>query len=176
VVSRDIVHKSDIGGVLLGVAPADAAAGFSKLLRTVADAAPAAKLDGILVEAMVPAGREAIVGGHRDPSFGPTVMFGLGGVLVEVFRDVVFRLAPIARPVAAEMIRGIRAASLFAGVRGAPPIDYRAVEDVLLRVSQLLVDCPAVVELDLNPVVVTERGAVVADARVMVQSMTAPTH
>ncbi len=168
IVSPAIVHKSDIGGVLLGVVGNDAVAnGFEQIVGAARRAVPGAEITGILVQEMVPPGREMIVGGNRDPSFGPMLMFGLGGVFVEVLQDVVFRMPPIARSQAREMIEGIRAAKLLAGVRGQPPVDYRAVEDVLLRVSQLLVDFPEIAELDLNPLVTSAEGAIAADARVL---------
>ncbi|MGE0442223.1 MAG: acetate--CoA ligase family protein [Gemmatimonadales bacterium] len=168
IVAPAIVHKSDVGGVRLGVEGAAAVrAAYQDIETAVRRAEPEAAIDGILVQAMVPPGRETIVGGTRDPSFGPMLMFGLGGIFVEVMRDVVFRMAPIARSQASEMALGLRATKLLKGVRGQPPVDFRAIEDVLLRVSQLLVDHPSIAELDLNPLVTSPEGAVAADARVV---------
>lgn len=169
VVAPAIVHKSDVGGVVLGLRGAEAArAAYARILDAVADRAPGARVDGVLVQAMAPAGRETIVGGSRDPSFGPMLMFGLGGIYVEVWRDVVFRMAPVARSEAREMIDSIKAVRLLTGVRGQPPVDRRAIEDVLLRVSQLLEDFPAIRELDINPLMTYPDGALAADARVVV--------
>jgi acetyltransferase len=119
---------------------------------------------------MVSGGRELIVGMTRDPSVGALLMFGLGGTLVEVLHDVVFRLAPISRLDAADMIRGIRSFRLLEGVRGAPPANLSALEDVLLRVSRLVTDFPEIVELDVNPVLAFADRAIAVDARVMLNS------
>ena len=168
IVAPSIVHKSDVGGVLLSLeGDGEARAGFDQIIASVKAKAPEAEVTGVLVQPMVAPGREMIVGGARDSSFGPMLMFGLGGVFVEVMRDVVFRMAPVARTQAAEMIHGLRADRLLAGVRGQPPVDYRAIEDVLLRVSQLLVDFPEIRELDINPLVTYPDGAIAADARVV---------
>jgi acetyl coenzyme A synthetase (ADP forming)-like protein len=167
VVSPEISHKTDVGGVMLDVAPEEAAAAFGRMLASVGKAAPTARIEGVLVQRMVAGGREAIVGGSRDPAFGPMLMFGLGGTLVEVFQDVVFRMPPISRDQAGEMIRGIRAAKLFSGVRGALPIDYRALEDVLLRAAQLLDDHPEIIEMDVNPLMLSPDGVIAADGRIV---------
>lgn len=168
VVAPAIVHKTDVDGVLLGLRGAEAArSGFRRIIETVRERAPGAAITGVLVQAMAPPGRETIVGGSRDPSFGPILMFGLGGIFVEVWRDVGFRMAPVARSEAREMIVGLRAAKLLAGVRGQRPISYRAVEDVLLRVSQLLEDFPEIAELDVNPLMTYPDGVIAADARVV---------
>ena len=115
-------------------------------------------------------GREVIAGVTRDPSFGPLVMVGLGGIFVEVLRDVVFRVAPIARQDAAEMIAGLRGARLLDAVRGAPPADRRAIEDVLLRLSRLAGDFPEISELDVNPLLAFPDRAVAVDGRVLLSS------
>ncbi len=167
IVAPTIIHKSDVGGVVLGVPPEAVAEGASRMIATVKERVPGAAIAGVLVQEMLPTGRETIVGGTRDPSFGPMVMFGLGGIFVEVLSDVVFRMAPIARAQAADMVTGLRGAKLLTGVRGHPPVDQRALEDVLLRVSQLLVDFPAIAELDLNPLMAYPERAVAADARVV---------
>jgi acetyltransferase len=128
---------------------------------------PEAAITGVLVQKMVSGGRELIVGMSRDPSVGALLMFGLGGVLVEVLGDVVFRLAPINRLEAADMLRSIRGVRLLQGVRGAPPADLPALEDILTRVGRLAADFPVIAELDLNPVLAFGDGAVAVDARVM---------
>ena len=171
VVAPAVIHKTDVGGVVLGLRGADAArAAYARIVESVTQRVPGATITGVLVQAMAPSGRETIVGGSRDPSFGPMLMFGLGGIFVEVWRDVVFRMAPVARSEAREMIEGIKAVKLLAGVRGQAAVDYRALEDVLLRVSQLLKDFPEISELDINPLMAYPDGAMAADARVVVAS------
>jgi acyl-CoA synthetase (NDP forming) len=168
VASEQISHKSDIGGVRVGLEdPEDVRKAFDEILRNALQVAPRAAIDGVLVQRMAAPGRELIVGVARDPSFGPLIMFGLGGVLAEALQDVVFRLAPLTRWDTAEMCRSIRGAKLLQAFRGAPPVDIRALEDVLLRVSQLACDFPEVEELDLNPLLVSEAGAVAVDARIV---------
>jgi acetyltransferase len=130
-------------------------------------AQPDAAISGVLVQSMVQSGRELIVGMTRDPVFGPLVMFGLGGILVEVLRDVSFRIAPFGREEARRMMREIRGARLLDAVRGWPPADRGAVEDVLLRVARLVTDCPEIAELDVNPLMAMPSGAIAADVRVI---------
>ncbi len=168
VVAPAIIHKSDVGGVILNIRGGEAARdGYRRIVEGLAVSAPDAVITGVLVQGMAPAGRETIVGGSRDPSFGPMLMFGLGGIYVEVWRDVVFRMAPVARSEARDMIEGLKSAKLLSGVRGQPPIDYRAAEEVLLRVSQLFEDFPEIAELDINPLLTYPAGAIAADARVV---------
>ena len=130
-------------------------------------------MSGVSVHAMVRDGIETIVGVTRDPSFGPLLMFGMGGVQVELLKDVVFRVHPLTDRDAREMVRGVKGARLFEGFRGSPPGDVAALEEVLLRVSQLTGDHPDIVELDLNPLKVREpgRGCVTLDARVAIQRL-----
>ncbi|MDY6875155.1 MAG: acetate--CoA ligase family protein [Chloroflexota bacterium] len=169
VLSPDVSHKSDAGGVVLGVESQEALrAEFAALLARVEERAPGARVAGVLVQQMLAGGREVILGGKHDPSFGPMVMFGLGGVYVEVFEDVAFRLAPLTRDEAKEMISEVRGSLLLRGVRGEPPVDIEAVVDALLALSRLLVECPEVVEVDVNPLLVFERGVAAVDARVVV--------
>jgi acetyltransferase len=138
------------------------------MLNAVARAAPKARVAGFLVQQMVSGGRETIVGISRDPAFGPLLMFGLGGVYVEVLHDVVFRIAPIHALDAHDMVHSIRALPLLEGVRGAPPVDFAALTDVLLRISQLAVDHPEITELDVNPLLAFPDGVKAVDARVRV--------
>jgi acetyl coenzyme A synthetase (ADP forming)-like protein len=173
--SEQISHKSDIGGVRVGLErPENVREAFDEILRNALQVAPRDAIDGVLVQRMAPPGRELIVGIARDPSFGPLIMFGLGGVLAEALQDVVFRLAPLTRWDAAEMCRSIRGAKLLQAFRGAPPVDFRALEDVLLRVSQLACAFPEIDELDLNPLLVSEAGAVAVDARIVLSSAPPP--
>jgi len=168
IVAPAIVHKTEVGGVEVGIESApEAEAAFDRIVAGARKAYPEAVISGVLVQKMVAGGRELIVGMSRDPSVGALLMFGLGGVLVEVLGDVVFRLAPITRLEAADMLRSIRGVRLLHGVRGAPPADLRALEDILIRAGRLAADFPAIAELDLNPVLAFGDGAVAVDARVM---------
>jgi acyl-CoA synthetase (NDP forming) len=170
VMSPDVVHKSDVGGVALDVRGPDLLRReFAALVARVEERAPGARISGVLVQRMMPGGREVILGGKRDPSFGPVVMFGLGGVYVEVFRDVAFRLAPLTRKDAEAMIFEVRGSRLLRGVRGEPPADVGAVVDALLALSQLMIACPEVIEIDVNPLLVFEQGGTAVDARAVVR-------
>ena len=142
---------------------------FATLLARVEERVPGAQVWGVLVQKMLSGGREVILGGKRDPSFGPVVMFGLGGVYVEVLEDVALRLAPLTREDAEEMVAEVRGSRLLQGVRGEPPADTEAIVEALLALSKLLVECPEVAEVDINPLLVFERGAAAVDARVVVK-------
>ena len=133
---------------------------------------PNAQIWGCLVQEMMRGGKEVITGMNRDPQFGPLVMFGLGGIYVEVLKDVSFRIAPFGPKEARAMIEEIRSFGLLRGVRGEPPADLKAVVDVLLRLSQLVTDFPEIVEMDINPLMVFEqgRGAVGVDMRLILQA------
>ncbi|NJN67932.1 MAG: CoA-binding protein [Chloroflexaceae bacterium] len=168
--SPDILHKSDIGGVRVGLADATAVRDTHELIEYRARKySPQARIWGILVQEMVRKGREILVGVSRDPQFGPLVAVGMGGIYVEVLRDVALRLAPISRQEVASQIRSIRTFPLLRGVRGEPPADIAAIEEVVLRISQLVTDFPEIVEMDINPLVVHNQGegAVVVDARII---------
>ena len=167
VVSPDIIHKSDVGGVVLGIDDeAGARAAYEAMTRDVAARVPNAAIRGALVQHMVTGGIETIVGVSRDRVFGPLVMFGLGGIYVEALRDVVFRVAPVGALDAHDMVDGIRGAPILAGMRGRPVVDRAALADVLGRVSQLATDFAEIEELDLNPLLAFETGVVAVDARV----------
>jgi len=170
--SPDILHKSDIGGVRVGVQDAQAASDSYELIAYRARKySPNARVWGVLVQEMAKKGREILVGVSRDPQFGPLIGFGMGGIYVEVLKDVEFRLAPLSREEVAAQVRAIRSFPLLAGVRGEQPADLAVVEDVVLRVSQLVSDFPEIVEMDINPLVVYNRGegAIVLDARIILQ-------
>lgn len=170
IVSPEIVHKTDVGGVRVGVeGAAEVRTAFEEIVASARKAVPGATIHGVLVQEMVKGGRETIAGMTRDPSFGPLVMFGLGGIFVEVLRDVVFRVAPIGRRDAADMIAGLRGSRLLDTVRGAPPADRRAIEDVLLRLSLLAMDFPEISELDINPLLAFPDGAIAVDGRVLLK-------
>ncbi len=169
IASPDILHKSDIGGIVLGIRDDDALlAAWDRVLDDAHRRMPDAAIWGALIQQMVPAGREVIVGVERDPTFGPLLMFGLGGIYVELLHDVAFRLAPLDRAEAMRMIESIRSVGLLRGMRGAKPADVDAVADVLVRVSALVTDFPEIVELDINPLVVADRGGgvIAADIRI----------
>jgi len=171
IVSPEIIHKTDVGGVKIGVEGDDEVrAAFEEIVVAARGAVPDATIRGVLVQEMVLGGRETIAGMTRDPSFGALVMFGLGGIFVEVLRDVVFRVAPIHRRDAADMIAGLRGARLLDRVRGAPPADRRAIEEVLLRLSRLAMDFPEIAELDVNPLLAFPDRAVAVDGRVLLGS------
>jgi acetyl coenzyme A synthetase (ADP forming)-like protein len=168
IVSPDISHKSDAGGVALDIgSEAEAAQAFDELVRVVSRRASGARIAGVLVARQLDGGRETIVGMTRDDTFGPLIMFGLGGVLAEALRDVVFRIAPITAADARMMVNGIRGASILAGIRGMPPVHRLALQDVVRRVAQLAVDFPDIQEMDVNPVLAFEHSVVAADCRVV---------
>ena len=172
VMSEDVVHKYDAGGVILNVHGADEArAAYKKIHNNVEKHVPGARIQGILVEQMAPRGVEVILGASRDPRFGPLMMFGLGGTLVEVLKDVSFRLAPMWQISAERMVRQIRSFTVLDGFRGNPPSDIDAIVDTLLRLSAMVINHPEISELDINPLIVhaAGQGCSVADSRVMLR-------
>jgi acetyltransferase len=172
ILSPDIPHKTDVGGVRLGLADEAAVrSAYKAMLAQVARARPDARLEGVLVEPMYGQGhgREVMVGVVRDPVFGPAISFGLGGTMVEVVRDRAVALPPLNLFLARDLIRRTRASIALQPLRGMPAADEEAVENILLRVSELVCEMPDIGAIDLNPVIVTERGAVVVDARIGVQ-------
>jgi acyl-CoA synthetase (NDP forming) len=169
IMSPDIVHKTEIGGVVLDLRDdTEMRSAFESITSRVLDASPDARIDGIQIEQYVKGGREIIIGMSHDPLFGPVLMFGLGGIYVEVLRDVVFRIQPVSDVDAREMIDSIRGAKLLRGVRGEAPSDTDLLVDVIQRVSQLVGERPDVLEMDINPFVVFESGGIAVDARVRV--------
>jgi acyl-CoA synthetase (NDP forming) len=168
--SPDIIHKSDAGGVRLGLDSATAVEkAYGELLESVAGAFPEARVEGVLVSKMAPPGLEVIVGMNRDPQFGPVILFGLGGVLVEIYRDVSLRLLPLTPEDASHMIREIKGYSVLAGYRGRSPVDEKALTDCLLAVAAIAEERPDIGEIDLNPVIAYPAGIMVVDARIIVQ-------
>lgn len=169
VVSPDVVHKTDVQGVLLDLrTEQEVERGYGDLVDRVREAAPGAAIEGVSVERFVRGGRETIVGMSADPSFGPVLMFGLGGVYVEALQDVVFRVHPVSDLDAAEMIRSIRGFRLLEGFRGEPPADLAVLTETIQRVSQLVGDHPGLLELEMNPFAVFERGGLALDARIRI--------
>ncbi len=166
--SPDITHKSDAGGVKVDLKDADeVAAAYDAIMTSCRQGFPQAAIEGVTVQNMAAPGLEVIVGLATDPQFGPVMMFGLGGVWVELLEDVSFKLVPLSRSDAKKAVREIRAARLLDGFRGSLPVDTGALEDILLRVSDFAEKTPAVAEMDLNPIFAYPDGAVAVDARVI---------
>jgi acetyltransferase len=158
-----------VGGVATNLADSEAlGAAWKRMQVELARRAPTARIEGFEVEAMVRGGHEVLVGAQRDPTFGPVVVFGMGGIYVEILQDVTFRLAPIRSLSAVHMVSAVRASAILNGVRGEPPADLPALYEAIERVSQLIVERPEVSELDLNPLIVRPKGqgVVAVDARV----------
>jgi len=170
IVSPDIIHKSDVGGVILNLENAkDVRNGYKQILRNVKKHKTNAKIVGVLVQEMVPPSTEVIVGAIKDPQFGPSVMFGLGGVFVEVLKDVTFRVAPITEDEAREMLTEVKAYPLLKGYRNLPPADTEVIVKILLNTSRLVTEHQEIKELDLNPIMVYEKGAKTVDARIILE-------
>ena len=169
IVSPDILHKTEAGGVIVGVKTAeDAQKAYDTILANAKKYKADAKIEGVQVQQMLMGGTEVIIGSITDGSFGKLVAFGLGGVLVEVLKDVTFRLAPATNDDALSMLDGIQAAEMLHGVRGGDPANREALADIIVKVSQLVSDFPEMVELDLNPVFATKKDAIAADVRIVV--------
>jgi acyl-CoA synthetase (NDP forming) len=171
IVSPDIAHKVDVGGVKLDIhSDAELRENYRQMLADVQKAKPDARIFGVFVQEFIKGGKETILGLKRDPLFGPLLMFGLGGIYVEALRDVTFRIAPIRELGVHRMIRQIRGFKILEGFRGEPPSDIDAIAECLARLSQLATQLEEIVELDINPLVVFERGrgARVVDARIVV--------
>src|SRR5437764_3099212 len=169
IVSPDILHKTEAGGVLVGLStPDEAAAGFRAIVDNAKAYRADAKIAGVQVQRMLTEGQEVIIGAVTDPTFGKIVAFGLGGVLVEVLKDVTFRLAPTSEEDALWMIDGIQAAEILRRVRGAEPVERTALAGVIVAVSELVAAFPQLSEVDLNPVLATVQGATAVDVRILV--------
>ena len=170
IVSPDVIHKFDVGGVVLSLkSPDDIQVAYKKILESVKKHKPKAKIRGILVQEMAPSSTEVIVGSTKDPQFGPALMFGLGGVFVEVLKDVTFRIAPITEQDAREMITEVKAYPILKGYRGQPPADIDSIVKILQSTSRLVMDHQEIKELDLNPIIVYEKGAKTVDARIILE-------
>jgi acyl-CoA synthetase (NDP forming) len=166
--SPDISHKSDLGGVELNIAASDAKATYDKIISWISKAVPDARIEGILVQQMAPPGHEMIVGLKKDAQFGHALMFGLGGIFVEVYKDVSFRVVPFERREAFEMISEIKGYPVLKGIRGRKPACMEAIVDVLMSVSKIA-EKEKIIELDINPLMVNESGAMAVDARAMIE-------
>jgi len=175
IVSPQILHKTEAGGVLVGIRSAEQAAqAYATIIDNARRYDPKAEILGVQVQQMLAGGQEVIIGAVTDPAFGKLVAFGLGGVLVEVLKDVTFRLAPASAQDALSMMDGIAAAEILRGVRGARPVDRDALAAMIERVSALVADFPEISEMDLNPVFASEHGAVAADVRIVLNFNPAP--
>lgn len=169
IVSPDIAHKSDVGGVKLNLRDREAVGqAFDEIIENAKKAVPGARIAGVAVQHMAPQGTEVIVGMTTDPQFGPVLMFGLGGIMVEVLKDVSFRLVPLEEKDAQAMIDEIKGRPVLSGVRGQPPADIAALKQTILKVSEFVQQHPEVRELDLNPVFAYPDGALAVDARIVV--------
>jgi acetate---CoA ligase (ADP-forming) len=167
--SPDVVHKTDVGGVALDLrSDEDVRAAFDAMLARVRQRQPDARVEGVTVERYVRGGRETIIGVSQDPAFGPVIMFGMGGIYVEALKDVSFRIQPVSDIDAREMVREIRGFKLLEGMRGEAPADIDIIEETVQRISQLVGDHPEIIEMDINPFVVLEKGGIVVDARIRV--------
>ncbi len=170
IVSPDIIHKSDAGGVLINLkTTADVASAYKKIIENVKKYKADAKILGVLVQEMAPQSTEVIVGAIKDPQFGQTVMFGLGGIFVELLKDVNFRIAPLTAEEAKEMITQLKAFPLLNGYRNTPPADLDALIRIICNVSRLVMDQPEIKELDLNPIMAYPKGAKAVDARIILE-------
>lgn len=166
--SPDILHKTDAGAVLLGVESEEAMLkGFERLKKNARKYDRKAKILGVLIQEMVKEGHQCILGSKKDPQFGPVLMFGLGGIFVEVFKDVSFRVIPIDRKDAKEMISEIKGYEVLKGVRGQKPVNFRELEKVMLKISKMIWKDRKIEELDINPLFVSPKGVKAADARMV---------
>lgn len=170
IVSPQVIHKSDVGGVILNIkTPEELVNAFEKIILNVKTKVPNAEIIGVAVQEMAPQGTESIIGSTKDVQFGPTVMFGLGGIFVEVMKDVSFRIAPFSKSTAIDMINELNGKAILYGVRGEKPKDIESLSDAISRVSQLVTDFPEIKELDANPTLVYEEGIKVVDARIILE-------
>ena len=168
--SPDVVHKSDSGGVKLGLANAtQVGKAYNEIISSVKKVYPKAQIEGVSVQSMAPPGVEVIVGMSKDPQFGPVLMFGLGGILVEVLKDVSFRIVPVTERDAREMIREIKGYPILEGYRGQKPASIPALEKLIVEVSQFVEKNPQIKELDLNPIFAYPDKVVAVDARIILE-------
>lgn len=170
IISDDIVHKFDVGGVILNIkSKQEAKDSYNKMISDVKKNLPEARIKGVFVRQMIPPGEEVILGMKRDNTFGPVIMFGLGGLFVEIYKDVCFRVAPLDAKSVEKLISETKASAILSGARGLKPRDINSIKNCIIRLSQLAVDCPEIKELDINPLIVLEegKGSFVADTKIM---------
>ncbi len=170
IVSSDISHKSDVGGVAVGITDdSKLMEAYDAMIDSVKEKAPHAIIDGVMVAEEV-SGHEIIVGAKKDPQFGPVIMVGLGGILVEILKDVSFRVVPVSRDDAYQMLHELKSFKILEGARGKPKADLRSIVDAIVSISRLLSENKDIEELDINPLMVSGKKAVAADARIVVNS------
>ena len=170
IASPDITHKSDAGGVKTGLnSIAEVTKAYTDIMASVREKFPKADIEGVTVQPMARPGVEIIIGMFKDPQFGPVIMFGLGGIFVEVLKDVAFRLVPIEKRDAEEMLEEIKGKALLKGYRGQEPADVKSLVDVMLKLSALVEKAPEIKEIDLNPIFVYKDSAVAVDARIVLE-------
>ena len=171
IVSPDVIHKSDAGGVKLNLdSQKEVAKAFDDIISAIKKHEPTARIEGVAVQRMARPGTEVIIGMYKDAQFGPVLMFGLGGIFVEVLKDISFRIVPLTRRDAREMIREIKGYPILEGYRGQEPANIAVLEDFLLKVSDFVERRPEIKELDINPIIVYRDGALAVDARVILES------
>lgn len=170
IVSPQITHKSDVGGVKLGLkTPADTGRAYDEIMESARQKAPGAVIEGVSIQKMAPDGVELVIGMTKDPQFGPVLMFGLGGIFVEMLKDVSFRIVPLTASDATEMIREIKGFKMLEGFRGQAPVDISFLEDQLLKISRFIQQNPEIKEMDINPLIAYHDGAVAVDARIVME-------
>ncbi|MBM4337983.1 MAG: acetyl-CoA synthetase [Deltaproteobacteria bacterium] len=170
IASPDIVHKSDSGGVRLSLKNgAEVRAAFKEILEGAQKKNPSASIEGVSVQKMAKPGTEVIVGTSKDPQFGPVIMFGLGGIFVEVLKDVSFRIIPLSRRDALEMIEEIKGYPVLQGYRGKDPADISALIEIILKISRVMEQNPEIRELEFNPILTYKKGAMAVDARIILE-------
>jgi len=171
VASSQVIHKTDVGGVKLDVRNASQVeAAFKEIMSSVRSEMPEVRIDGVSVQQMARPGTEVIIGMSKDPQFGPVMMFGLGGILVELLKDVSFRIVPLTKRDASEMVREVKGYPLLQGYRGREGVNINLLEDLIVKVAAFVDKTPDIKELDLNPVIAYKDGAVVVDARVILEN------
>lgn len=170
IASPDIVHKSDSGGVRLSLKNgSEVRAAFREIMGGVQEKNPSASIQGVSVQKMAKPGTEVIVGTSKDPQFGPVIMFGLGGIFVEVLKDVSFRMIPLNRKDAREMIEDIKGYPVLQGYRGKDSADIQALMEIILKISRVMEENPEIKELELNPIMAYKKGALAVDARIILE-------
>jgi acyl-CoA synthetase (NDP forming) len=172
IASANIAHKSDAGGVKLGLKTAvQVGKAYDDIMKSIQKSFPDARIEGVSVQKMAKPGVEVIIGMSKDAQFGPVLMFGLGGIFVEILKDVSFRIVPLMKRDAKEMIREIKGLPLLEGYRGSEPVDLENLENILLKVSEFVEKTPEVKELDLNPIFAYKDGAIAVDARIILEKV-----
>ncbi|HDM05879.1 MAG TPA: acetyl-CoA synthetase [Candidatus Aenigmarchaeota archaeon] len=170
VISPQIIHKTEVGGVILNIrSDKELFEAFHEIMKNVERGMPNAEIKGFFIQKMMPRDYEVIIGGKKDPTFGQTIAFGLGGIFVEVFEDVSFRVVPISKEDAREMIQEIKGYKILKGYRGKKPADINALIDILLKTSKMLEENEEIKELDINPVFALHKGAYAGDARIILE-------